>query len=175
MQGVVIAYMLTVALLIPASGWTIAGSRRIFVAAIVLFSWVRCLARCPPFNQLVASRVLQALGGALMLPVGLVVLRAFAQRIRADHGLHRVAGAGRPLLGRPWAAGWWSTPPGTGSSDQPAGGRDRLHRRAALHAGSQGPERVRFDTLGFVLFGAAMVLITIAPEGLGEMHMPHAR
>ena len=39
----------------------------------------------------------------------------------------------------------------------------------------KGPERVRFDTLGFVLFGAAMVLITIALEGLGEMHMPHAR
>ncbi len=34
---------------------------------------------------------------------------------------------------------------------------------------------MRFDTLGFVLFGAAMVLITIALEGLGEMHMPHAR
>ena len=50
MQGVVIAYMLTVALLIPASGWIADrfGSRRIFVAAIVLFSRVRCSARCPP-------------------------------------------------------------------------------------------------------------------------------
>src|SRR5690606_37007069 len=36
-------------------------------------------------------------------------------------------------------------------------------------------ERIRFDTFGFILFGAAMVLITIALEGLGEMHMPHAR
>ena len=50
MQGVVIAYMLTVALLIPASGWIADrfGSRRIFVAAIVLFSLARCFARCPP-------------------------------------------------------------------------------------------------------------------------------
>ena len=39
----------------------------------------------------------------------------------------------------------------------------------------RGSERTRFDTLGFVLFGAAMVFITIAMEGLGELHMPHLR
>lgn len=33
----------------------------------------------------------------------------------------------------------------------------------------------RFDGLGFLLFGAAMVLITIAMEGLGELHLPHLR
>src|SRR5690606_5842985 len=40
MQGVVIAYMLTVALLIPASGWIADrfGTRRIFFSAILLFT-----------------------------------------------------------------------------------------------------------------------------------------
>ncbi|NER64794.1 MFS transporter, partial [Pseudomonas sp. MAFF212427] len=39
----------------------------------------------------------------------------------------------------------------------------------------RGSERTRFDGVGFVLFGAAMVLITIAMEGLGELHLPHLR
>lgn len=39
----------------------------------------------------------------------------------------------------------------------------------------RGDGRTRFDTLGFVLFGAAMVFITVAMEGLGELHMPHLR
>jgi MFS family permease len=39
----------------------------------------------------------------------------------------------------------------------------------------RGSERTRFDGLGFLLFGAAMVLITIAMEGLGELHLPHLR
>ena len=40
MQGVVIAYMLTVALLIPASGWVADrfGTKKIFFGAIMLFS-----------------------------------------------------------------------------------------------------------------------------------------
>src|SRR5690606_3301006 len=39
----------------------------------------------------------------------------------------------------------------------------------------RGAQRSGFDTLGFVLFGAAMLQITIALEGLGDLHMPHAR
>ncbi len=46
MQSVVIAYLLTVALLIPASGWIADrfGTRRVFFGAILLFSLVRCVA-----------------------------------------------------------------------------------------------------------------------------------
>lgn len=39
----------------------------------------------------------------------------------------------------------------------------------------RGAERTSFDGPGFLLFGAAMVLITIAMEGLGELHLPHLR
>ncbi|WP_122239730.1 MFS transporter, partial [Pseudomonas syringae] len=38
-----------------------------------------------------------------------------------------------------------------------------------------GGGRTHFDGIGFILFGAAMVLITIALEGLGELHLPHMR
>ncbi|MBU0853599.1 MAG: MFS transporter, partial [Gammaproteobacteria bacterium] len=68
MQGVVIAYMLTVALLIPASGWVADrfGTRPVFFSAIVLFTLGSLLcAVSTSFNQLVMSRVVQAVGGAL--------------------------------------------------------------------------------------------------------------
>ncbi|MBK3869532.1 DHA2 family efflux MFS transporter permease subunit [Pseudomonas stutzeri] len=181
MQGVVIAYMLTVALLIPASGWIADrfGSRRIFVTAIVLFSLGSLFcALSTSFNQLVASRVLQALGGALMLPVGrLVVLRAFPRsefvRIMAFIALPGLVG---PLLG-PTLGGWlveYASWHWIFLINLPVGVIGCI---AALRfmPDLKGEERVRFDTLGFLLFGAAMVLITIALEGLGEMHMPHAR
>ncbi|TVT72480.1 MAG: DHA2 family efflux MFS transporter permease subunit [Pseudomonas sp.] len=181
MQGVVIAYMLTVALLIPASGWIADrfGSRRIFVTAIVLFSVGSLLcALSTSFNQLVASRVLQALGGALMLPVGrLVVLRAFPRsdfvRIMAFIALPGLVG---PLLG-PTLGGWlveYASWHWIFLINLPVGVIGCI---AALRfmPDLKGPERVRFDTLGFLLFGAAMVLVTIALEGLGQMHMSHAR
>src|SRR5471032_957352 len=81
MQSVVISYMLTVALFIPASGWLADrfGTRRAFLAAIVLFSLGSLLcALSPALQWLIAARVLQGIGGALLLPVGrLTILRAF--------------------------------------------------------------------------------------------------
>ena len=81
MQSVIIVYSLAMALLIPASGWMADrfGTRRVFFCAIVLFALGSLLcALSQNLGQLVASRVLQGLGGALLLPVGrLAVLRAF--------------------------------------------------------------------------------------------------
>ena len=81
MQSVVVAYSLTMAMLIPASGWVADrfGTRRVFVTAILLFVLGSvCCALSRNLTELVAARVLQGLGGALLLPVGrLAVLRAF--------------------------------------------------------------------------------------------------
>src|ERR1700743_3791095 len=81
MQSVVIAYALTMAMLIPASGWIADrhGLRRAFMAAIVLFAIGSGLcAASRTLVQLTAARVIQGAGGAMLLPVGrLAVLRAF--------------------------------------------------------------------------------------------------
>src|SRR5512135_984591 len=77
MQSVVVAYALTMAMLIPASGWIADrfGTRRVFFSAIVLFVVGSiCCALSPGIGQLVAARVLQGLGGALLLPVGRLAL-----------------------------------------------------------------------------------------------------
>lgn len=73
------AYLLAVAVFIPLSGWVADrfGARQVFAGAIGLFtfaSWLCGLA--PNLETFVVARVLQGIGGALMVPVGrLVVLR----------------------------------------------------------------------------------------------------
>lgn len=73
------AYLVTVAVLIPATGWMADrfGIRRVFLTAIVIFTVasVGCAASAS-LPMLVAMRVLQGVGGAMMVPVGrLAVLR----------------------------------------------------------------------------------------------------
>src|SRR5262249_61120468 len=84
MQSVVIAYALTMAMLIPASGWLADrfGTRRVFFAAIATFTLGSLLcAYSHTLTELVASRVVQGIGGAMLLPVGrLAVLRACPRR-----------------------------------------------------------------------------------------------
>ena len=73
------AYLLTLAVLIPVSGWIADrfGARNVFSLALVIFtlSSVLCgLADSLPL--FVAMRILQGVGGALMVPVGrLAVLK----------------------------------------------------------------------------------------------------
>ena len=77
---VITAYVVTIAGLIPVSGWTADrfGSRRVFLTAIVVFTLasVGC-ALSVSLPMLVGMRIVQGLGGAMMVPVGrLLVLRA---------------------------------------------------------------------------------------------------
>ncbi len=81
MQSAIISYTLTVAMLIPVSGWLADrfGTRRIFTLAVSLFtlgSLACALSNSLP--QLVVFRVIQGIGGAMMMPVArLALLRAY--------------------------------------------------------------------------------------------------
>ena len=80
MQSAVISYTLTVAMLIPVSGWLADrfGTRRVFIFAVTLFTLGSLLcALSPTLSVLVASRVLQGIGGAMMMPVARLALRAY--------------------------------------------------------------------------------------------------
>jgi EmrB/QacA subfamily drug resistance transporter len=74
------AYMLSVAVFIPISGWTANrfGARNVFCAAMALFALSSALCGLSTsLPQLLAARVLQGVAGALMTPVGrVVILRA---------------------------------------------------------------------------------------------------
>ena len=110
MQAIVTSYALTVAMLIPASGWLAdrLGTRRVFVAAIVLFTLgsLACAAS-GQFTQLVAARVLQGAGGAMLLPVGrLAVLRVVPRsEFLAAMSFVTLPGLIGPLVG-PTLGGW---------------------------------------------------------------------
>ncbi len=74
------SYLLTIAVFIPASGWVADrfGARTVFRIAIVLFTLGSiCCGLSSSIEEIVASRILQGLGGAMMVPVGrLVILRS---------------------------------------------------------------------------------------------------
>jgi EmrB/QacA subfamily drug resistance transporter len=74
------AYLITVATAIPVGGWLASrfGPRRVFCSSIVVFTLASVLcALSGSLAVLVLGRVLQGLGGAMMVPVGrLIVLRA---------------------------------------------------------------------------------------------------
>jgi EmrB/QacA subfamily drug resistance transporter len=71
------AYLLSLAVFIPASGQVADrfGARRVFRAAIALFTLGSILCgQSGSLAMLVASRILQGIGGAMMMPVGRLVL-----------------------------------------------------------------------------------------------------
>jgi len=88
--GVSIGYLVSLAVVIPASGWLgdRFGSKRILMIAIVLFTGASALCgAAQSLDQLIAFRVLQGVGGGMLTPVGMAMLfRTFppAERVRAS-------------------------------------------------------------------------------------------
>jgi len=80
---VIAAYLVTLAVLIPLSGWLTArwGSRPVFMTAIVIFtlSSLAC-ALSTSLAELVAFRVAQGIGGAMMVPVGRLMVLSRAAK-----------------------------------------------------------------------------------------------
>ena len=89
-SGVVTAYLVTLAVVMPASGWVgdRFGARSVLLGAIGLFTVASVLCGlATSLPELVAFRALQGSGGGLLLPVGMAMMfRAFppAERIRAN-------------------------------------------------------------------------------------------
>ncbi|EHO09683.1 multidrug transporter subunit MdtD [Myroides odoratimimus] len=77
MQSIIVSYTLTVALLIPLSGWLADrfGTKKIFILAVGLFTLgsVFC-SMSATLDQLVLARIFQAVGGAMMVPVARLTL-----------------------------------------------------------------------------------------------------
>lgn len=175
MQSVVVAYSLTMAMLIPASGWLADrfGTRRVFMCAIAVFSLgsLACaLAHSLP--ALVSARVVQGVGGALLLPVGrLAVLRTVPRgEFLQAMSFVAIPGLIGPLLG-PTLGGWlvqsaswhWIF-----LINLPVG---LLGLMATLRymPDARVPERVRFDLAGYALLAVAMVAISLAVEGSAQL------
>jgi EmrB/QacA subfamily drug resistance transporter len=104
MKAVLSSYTLSLAVFIPISGWMADrfGTRRVFASAIGLFTFGSFLCGISTnIHVLVACRVLQGCGGAMMVPVGrLTIVRTFgkSELIRAMSFV-AIPGLIGPMLG----------------------------------------------------------------------------
>ncbi|MBC6492671.1 DHA2 family efflux MFS transporter permease subunit [Flavihumibacter stibioxidans] len=169
MQSVVVSYTITLALFIPLSGWLSDrfGTSNVFRVAVALFvlgSLACALSR--DLSQLILSRILQGLGGSMMVPVArLAILYSYPKKLLMRvMNFVVIPGLVGPLIG-PTLGGWlvelaswhwiflinipigifgiWMATSGMPNIKKPVGG---------------------FDTLGFILFSGALSLLTFCLE-----------
>lgn len=177
MNVAITSYLLALAVFVPISGWAADrfGARKVFIAAIVLFtiSSAACaLAQSLP--QLVAARTVQGMAGAMMVPVGRVLLLRMtpkAQLLRAMTFLSMPALLG-PIVGPPlggflvdYASWHWifliNIPVG-------ALGVVLVLRYIAPDV----PEdSARLDWLGFILSGVGLAALVSGFESIGHEDM----
>ncbi|MFN8592193.1 MAG: DHA2 family efflux MFS transporter permease subunit [Thermomicrobiales bacterium] len=85
-EAVVVGYLVSLAVFIPASGWLgdRFGTKRVFLSALAVFVIASALCGlAQSLEQLVAFRVLQGAGGGMLTPVGMAMLfRTFPPRER---------------------------------------------------------------------------------------------
>ena len=173
-------YLLTIAVFLPASGWMADrfGARMVFRAAIAIFilGSVLCgLSRS--IEMLVFARIVQGIGGSMMVPVGrLVVLRTVkkSELVIALSWLTVPALTG-PILGPP-VGGFLTTYaswPWIFWINVPVGVLGMLLATwyvPDLH----GEGKVRFDTAGFVMTGLGLALFMTGSTTLGLNLLPLA-
>jgi EmrB/QacA subfamily drug resistance transporter len=165
-------------MLIPASGWLSdrLGTRRVFIAAVALFTLgsLACAAS-RRLNELVAARVLQGIGGAMLLPVGrLAVLRVVPRAdFLAAMSFVTLPGLIGPLVG-PTLGGWlvqaaswhWifliNLPLGVAGSLSAWRWMPDLRQRVP-----------RFDLLGYGLLAFGMVAVSLSLDLLSDRQPRH--
>jgi EmrB/QacA subfamily drug resistance transporter len=173
MKAVLASYTLSLAVFIPISGWVADrfGTRRVFAAAIGLFTLGSFLCGISSnIHVLVAFRILQGCGGSMMVPVGrLTLVRTFgkADLLRAMSFVS-IPALIAPMLG-PIAGGLIV---------------GYLHWRVIfflnipigliglvlvyLHLPDYREETHPLDTVGLILFGSGIALLSYVLEVFGE-------
>jgi EmrB/QacA subfamily drug resistance transporter len=102
------AYLMTMAILVPASGWLADryGARRVFINAMRIYLLGSlCCGLSNSMGQLVAARVLQGIGGAMMTPVARLIVVASTPRERLVQAMNAftIPAIVGPLMGPPLA------------------------------------------------------------------------
>lgn len=174
LKAVVTSYILSLAVCIPVSGWVADrfGTRRVFMTAVAIFTIASMLCGLAVnVPMLVAARILQGLGAAMMMPVGrLAIIRTFAKSelLMAMNFVIIPALIG-PLLG-PTVGGLivhWLSWREIFFVNLPVGivALWMIHRHMPDYRGdSQRP----LDVIGLVLFGSGTALLSWLLEVFGE-------
>lgn len=173
---VITAYLVTLALLIPLSGWMAArfGGRATFLAAIAIFTLASAgCAGAASFPELVVMRVLQAVGGAMMVPVGrlLVLSRADASNLMRLNSVLVWPGLLAPVLA-PLIGGLITTYANWHwlfLINLPLGVVALLVAARIVHAPPL-PDPGRLDLLGLVLTSVGLGGLTFTADLLAKSH-----
>ena len=180
MKAVLASYTLSLAVFIPVSGWVANrfGTRRVFASAIGLFTLGSLLCGLSTdIHVLVAFRILQGCGGAMMVPVGrLTLVRTFAKSelIRAMSFVAIPALIG-PMLG-PLTGGLitsyfhWSV---VFFVNIPIGliGLYMVRRHLPDYRETRTPP---LDFAGLLMFGSGIALLSYVLEVFGEHNLSGA-
>jgi EmrB/QacA subfamily drug resistance transporter len=177
LKAVVTSYILSLAVCIPISGWMADrfGTRRVFALAVALFTVASMLCGMSVnVPMLVAARILQGIGAAMMMPVGrLAIIRTFAKSelLVAMNFVVLPALIG-PLLG-PTVGGLivhWLSWREIFFVNIPVGlvAQWLIHRHLPDYRGDA-PRPL--DVVGLVLFGAGVALLSWLLEVFGEHHL----
>jgi EmrB/QacA subfamily drug resistance transporter len=167
-EWVVIGYLLSLAIWIPASGYIgdRIGTKRVFLFALATFTLASALCgQANSLGELVAFRVLQGVGGGMLVPVGTAMLfRAFPpiERARASTILI-IPTVVAPALG-PIIGGWLVTDVSWRwifYVNLPVGIAGFLVGFFYLKEHRE-PRAGRFDLPGFILSGSALALVLYA-------------
>ena len=170
MHMVIVAYVLTVAVMLPASGWLAdkVGVRNIFFTAIVLFTTGSLFcAQANTLDQLVMARVLQGVGGAMMVPVGRLTVMKIVPRAQYMAAMTFVTLPGQvgPLLGPAlggilveYASWHWIF-----LINLPVGIIGAIATLTLMP--NYKMQTRRFDFVGFILLAAGMATLTLALDG----------
>jgi len=177
LKAVVSSYVLSLAVGIPISGWMADrfGTRRVFGAAVAIFTF-SCLlcAMASSVPMLVAARILQGIGAAMMLPVGrLAIVRTFPKsELLAAMNFVIIPALIGPLLG-PTVGGLivhWLPWQMIFLVNVPIGviALWMIVRHMPDYRSEHSP---RLDVIGFVLFGSGIALLSWILEIFGEHYL----
>ncbi|MGA5653293.1 MFS transporter [Rahnella contaminans] len=155
------AYILTLTVFIPASGWIANrfGTRNVFSLALILFTLASLLCSASvSLSTFTAARMLQGFAGALMVPVGRLVVLKNTQKSDLIRAIATITWPGlvAPILGPPlggfittYASWHWIF-----LLNLPLGIIALVFSRKLIPQ-VEGQKGVPFDVTGFVLTGAA--------------------
>lgn len=177
MHSVVVAYVLSVAACIPLSGWLADrfGVRNTFFSAIIIFTLASLgCAFSNSLNELLFFRVIQGIGGALLLPIGRLAMLKIIPRTQflAAMSLMSLAGLIGPLIG-PTLGGWlveYMTWEWIFLINLPIGVLGVLLTFKAMPNVTE-PDVARFDFWGFILLVIAMVGLCLGIENFASPYL----
>jgi EmrB/QacA subfamily drug resistance transporter len=174
LKAVVSSYILSLAVGIPVSGWMADryGTRRVFGLAVALFTFASMLCGLAVnVPMLVAARILQGLGAAMMMPVGrLAIIRTFSKsELLGAMNFVIIPALIGPLLG-PTVGGiivHWLSWREIFFINVPVGlvAMWLIHHHMPNY---QGTRPRPLDVIGLVLFGTGLALLSWLLEVFGE-------